>query len=145
MPQWSALTSFGGAQYHPGWAPLLLGEWLANLGLLAASLVLVLLFFQRRSSYPKLAIALLACSLSWFALDLGLASAMQQRLPSAEQWGQLLGMVIGTTLWGGYLLRSRRVGATFVRRLRPVPPPILVVDVRLPPPLPQPGAALAPA
>ena len=137
MPQWSALTSFGGAQYHPGWAPLLLGEWLANLGLLVASALLALVFFQRRSNFPRLAVALMAGSLAWFVLDLGLTSAMQQRLPAAQQWGQLAGMVVGTALWSAYLLVSRRVGATFVRRLRPVPSPVLVVDVRLPPLLPE--------
>ncbi|HXI98946.1 MAG TPA: DUF2569 family protein, partial [Gemmatimonadaceae bacterium] len=32
---WSALTSPGGEQYHPFWAPLLIFELVANLGMVA--------------------------------------------------------------------------------------------------------------
>jgi transglutaminase-like putative cysteine protease len=114
--RWLALTEAGGDAYHPLWAPLLLGELLAHLALLAGYALFAVLFVQRRSSAPRLFVALMALVLLLQAVDaIGLAIIGQP----AAQGGSSAGAWIGTLLWLAYMLRSKRVRATFVERLAP--------------------------
>jgi hypothetical protein len=140
MPRWSALTTFGGAQYHPGWAPLLLGEWLANLSLFVASLLLVALFLRGRSSFPRVAAAILLASLSCLLLDFAFAAAMPGNAPEPRRWGELVATIVASALWLGYLQRSQRVAATFTSRLVPGGRSVVLPEAALPPPRYDAGA-----
>ena len=119
-PRWTLLTSPGSEAYHPGWAPLLLAALVVNLGLLVFSVLTLWLFFKRRSSAPRVLIATMWTS---FVLLVADQLATPLMLPDhAPEWGSMLKLGLGSALWTGYLLRSRRVRATFVRRLhRPEP------------------------
>jgi hypothetical protein len=139
MPQWSSLTTFGGAQYHPGWAPLLLGEWLSNLGLFMASLMLAALFVRRRSSFPRVAMVVLVAASLCFVVDFAGAAAMPGSAVEPRQWGELAGNILATALWLGYLLRSQRVGATFTGRLARGQRRVVSPEAVVPPPLPLPA------
>jgi len=143
LPQWNLFTAFGAAQYHPGWAPLLLAEWLGNLALCAASLLLLAFFLRRRSAFPRLAAAMQVLAFGWLAVDVACTAAMPGGV-DAQQWGELVGSGVVAALWASYLLRSQRVRATFVRRLRPEHSGVSMSEADLPPPSPADPVALAP-
>jgi transglutaminase-like putative cysteine protease len=121
---WAALTVSGGARYDALWAPYLLGELAANILLLATSLLLLRLFFTRRSSLPKIFIGYLLLGLAVRTLDLILASTMLGSAVSltGPDATALVREGVSAVLWTWYFLASRRVGATFVERLHPALP-----------------------
>jgi hypothetical protein len=119
---WSTHTTFGAAHYHPWYAPALLYELLGLVALLVASLLLLRLYFARRSSYPRLAVATYAAAFIFQLVDLLLAARLPGQSLGSEDWGRLAEVAIGAVVWCTYLLRSRRVRATFVRRLKAAAP-----------------------
>jgi hypothetical protein len=121
---WSARTLFGGAHYHALNAPMLLFEWLGLLGLMVASLLLACLYFARRSSYPRLAVAFYALAFAFQCFDLLLAARLPGLEVEAAHWQSLASVGLGALAWSAYLLGSRRVRATFVRRWRAPPPAV---------------------
>jgi hypothetical protein len=148
MPQWSSLTAFGGADYHPGWAPVLLFELLAQLALLAAALLLAVLYFRRRSSYPRLAVAFFAAVIVFKLADFALAGWLPAVTVSQTMLEEFARFALGASVWSAYLLLSERVRSTFVRRLhadiRPALEAVSAASASAPPPppAPQPEAAL---
>jgi len=121
---WSARTLFGGTHYHALNAPVLLFEWLGLLALLVASLLLLGLYFARRSSYPRLAVAFYVLAFTFQLGDLLLAARLPGLGVEATDLQSLAKLGLGALAWSAYLLGSRRVCATFVRRWRPAPPPV---------------------
>lgn len=117
LSQWTSLTSPGGASYHPVWAPLLLGEHLVNVFLLVVSVVLLVCFFGKKRIFPQLSVALFALAVVIDVLD----SAAGQLLPPATRPALSEAATTGVRtlfaacVWIPYMLRSRRVRATFVR------------------------------
>ena len=137
IDNWLRLTTAAGANYHAAWAPLLLMEIVANAGFLVFSVLMVLLFFLRRSSFPRLAIAYLIATVGFQFIDQWFASLMPDVDASFETIAELVAAAVGGTLWTLYLWRSRRVRSTFVARLHPG----LTIDRDPihPPPLPRPS------
>ena len=117
---WADLTVGSSDRYNALWAPYLLGELTLNILLCASSLLLVGLFFRRRSSLPSAFIAFVVASLLVRGLDLALATQMPGSGESvtAKDWATLVRDTVGGVLWSAYFLNSRRVAATFVKRLR---------------------------
>lgn len=115
---WLALTTEGGGAYHSLWAPTLLLELVGNLVWLAGYGVLAVLFVQRRSSVPRVFIAVALGGLLLPSLDLMLAGLIPQAAQSVstKDWGGLFRQGLSATLWTSYFLRSTRVRATFVER-----------------------------
>ena len=147
---WSRLTVAGGAHYSAWWAPTLLLELAANIAMLVSSVLLVLLFFHRRTSLPRAWIAFGCVSIALRALDAWAASALPGARDAAvvgKEYAELARDAISVALWCWYFTVSARVSATFVERLHPVaranaqaaPPPV----ERDPPALPD--EAVAPA
>ncbi|HJW11212.1 MAG TPA: DUF3857 domain-containing protein [Albitalea sp.] len=121
---WANLTTVGSASYHPLWAPLLLFELAINLGLIVFSLLLLVLFFQKRRSVPRVFIGFVAAVFVAEALDLA-ASASVPAVggPDAKDWDELVRSGLSLAIWGSYFSVSRRVKATFVHgRREPTPP-----------------------
>jgi hypothetical protein len=118
---WAARTLFGGAHYHALNAPMLLFEWLGLLALLVASVLLLCLFLARRSNYVHLALCFYALVIVVQLSDLLLAVNLPGLGVDGEDWQSLAAMGLGSLAWSAYLLGSRRVRATFVRRWRPAP------------------------
>jgi len=114
---WSTYAVFGGAHYHPLYAPLLLFELLAQLAMLVASLLLLRLFLARRSSFPRLVLAFYAFLACFQCVDLLLASGLPGHELGAQAMTKPLRALAGVALWTSYVLLSRRVRSTFVRRL----------------------------
>ena len=118
---WAELTVSGGARYNPILAPYLLGELAANILQIAFALLLVRMFFSRRSSFPRAFIAFLATAAAIQALDLGIAVAAFSRSDhsTALATATLIRDIVSGALWSWYFLVSKRVAATFVERLHP--------------------------
>ncbi len=122
---WARLTTPGGAAYHALWAPALYVELLLYMAQILYILLLVLLFFQRRSSLPRLWIAgLVVFPLLWgLSTWLGLSiPAVRQETNTADTIKEFLRAAATALVWGLYFLRSARVRATFTRRRRHGPP-----------------------
>jgi hypothetical protein len=121
---WSARTTFGGSHYNVLYAPVLLFELLGLLALFVASLLMLRLFFAQRSSFPRLAIGVYACTVVFQLLDLVLASRLPGLSPGNDEWQRLAAVGFGALVWTAYLLGSKRVRATFVRRYPAAPAPL---------------------
>jgi Protein of unknown function (DUF2569) len=116
---WEVLTTPGSEVYHVLWAPLLMFEIVGNCLFLLASIVLLILFFQKNHRFPKLMILFLAANvvfvvIDFFAADLIPAVADE---PDPESNKELMRVIAGAAIWIPYFLKSVRVKNTFVKRL----------------------------
>lgn len=128
---WFNVSDPAGSVYHPVLAPQVLFELVAGLGLVALALVATVLFFQRRTSSPRVYITLLAAAVSVEWIDL-IAREAVMPIPGlmpvdidewlAAAWNLLLGGI-----WIAYFMKSERVHQTFVwpHRPRRAPPRVL--------------------
>ena len=123
MPTWISHTHLGGAQYHASWAPLLLFEISAQLGYFVLSVLLAILFFQRRRCAPVLFIALTLYLVIYETVDLAGLHILPNRQVVLEDWRELFGACVRAAVWCPYFLLSRRVKATFTQTWRALPPP----------------------
>jgi hypothetical protein len=117
---WMQLTTVGQTAYHALWGPVLLFELAANLGLLVFSVLLMILFFQRRSSVPRVFLAFQGGALVVGVLDqmaAGLIPAIEHAA-SGSGWAQVIRQALALAIWGSYFMTSRRVKATFVKTWR---------------------------
>jgi hypothetical protein len=119
---WAALTTYGSVQYNALWAPTLLFEMIANQTLLIFSLLLAVMFFQRRRGLPRLYIVLAFANVGVIFVDELLAAALHGvdpngAKPNFEQTWQFL---VGSAIWSWYFLVSKRVQSTFTRDHRAV-------------------------
>jgi transglutaminase-like putative cysteine protease len=114
---WGLHAVPGGANFDARWAPLVLMEVIAQVGRLVFVLLATVLFFQRRSSFPRVVFVLYAACVLATALDIG-ASGLIGITASTETIAELVRAIFATLVWGSYVLVSKRVKATFVRRRR---------------------------
>ncbi|MCY7312721.1 MAG: DUF3857 domain-containing protein [Pseudoxanthomonas sp.] len=126
LPGWSALSLPGGEAYHPLWIPVLLFELAAKLGLLVFSILLLVMYFQRRRGAPRLFICLLAASLAYVAIHLALLHLIPDAAAEIgpRDWGRLASAAVLALIWVPYFMRSRRVRSTFTRTSGPPPLPV---------------------
>lgn len=112
---WHNLTDLSGDAYNSLWAPLLIFELLVNLTSLVFSILLLILFFQRRRTFPALYIIFLIYATMMAALD----QYLTLLIPAANQNGKvdtdLARTLIFCLVWIPYMLVSKRVKATFTR------------------------------
>lgn len=114
---WSVLTTPTSEAYHPLWAPVLIGELVGNLFFVCLGIVLVVLFFQKRKIFPKLAIFYLLANLAFVVGDTLVAA----QIPAVAQQDntstvkEIVRGVVGAAIWIPYFLISKRVKGTFVR------------------------------
>jgi hypothetical protein len=114
---WGLHAVPGGANFDAWWAPLVLMEVIAQVGRLVFVLLATVLFFQRRSSFPRVVFVLYVACVLATALDIG-ASGLIGITASTETIAELVRAIFATLVWGSYVLVSKRVKATFVRRRR---------------------------
>jgi len=114
---WGGLTAPSSAAYHPMWAPVLLFEVAANVALAVASVLLVVLFFQRRRAFPGAFIAMLVTQAIVYLVDVAGSSLVPagETGTSGSNARLAVSTLASSAAWIVYLLRSRRVKLTFVR------------------------------
>lgn len=123
--RWSQLTTYGSHAYNALWAPLLLLELAHASGQFVFSWLLLLLFFRHRSSFPRVVLLTMITGVVLNVVDVSLASLIPAIKATPQGHTRLVESIIGAAIWTAYLLQSRRVKATFVRRR--------VVSASLPP------------
>jgi hypothetical protein len=114
---WDALTTPGSAAYSSLWAPLIVGEITINVGLVVAWVFAAVLFFSKKAGFPKLYIGIVLFSLAFIIFD---AVAIKSVLPdepifNSETAKQIARALVSALIWIPYMLRSKRVSATFTR------------------------------
>jgi len=116
LAYWNTITNTADAAYHLLLPLLLIFELTYYIALLVFSLLLIVLFIQKRRVAPLVFIGISAGSIIFTTIDL--VCAMQ--LPSVagsvgpKDWGDLAKQVMALAIWGTYFLRSHRVKSTFV-------------------------------
>jgi transglutaminase-like putative cysteine protease len=113
---WHNLTDPSRAAYNSWWAPLLIFELLANLTSTVFSVLLLIMFFQRRRTFPRLYVIYLTYTaitaiIDHFAIQLIPAATAQ----NGQYDSTLTRTFIACLIWIPYMLLSKRVKATFVR------------------------------
>ena len=113
---WETLTTVGAENYHPMWAPLLIGEVVISTAFVFVYCYLAYLFFTRRKSFPLLFIYTALASVIFIPLDAWVASFVLTDEPifdptTTMEFGRALVYAI---VWIPYMLTSKRVKATFI-------------------------------
>jgi hypothetical protein len=114
---WQLVAVSSGAKYHPLYGPLLIFEVLSNVVLLVVNLFVLCLFFAKRRAFPKFYITFLLASVTCLLLD----EILSNMIPSVNEKSSGLSSPVlyrtafMTFVWCAYMLKSRRVKATFVR------------------------------
>ncbi len=116
---WEAVTTVGSEVYNPLWEPLLIGEFIFNLGMVVVQIYLIYLFFSKSYRFPKFYIAIVVVSLIFIPLDAWFVSFVLPDEPmfDPETTKVFLGLLIGSLIWIPYMLVSKRVKATFVEKV----------------------------
>ncbi|MBU2712900.1 DUF2569 domain-containing protein [Zooshikella harenae] len=115
---WEALTTPGAEMYHFLWAPIIIGEILINSGLLLAWLYMAYLFFTKNRDFPKCYISIAIFSLLFIIAD---AFAIKLVLPNESVFDpdtikELTRSLVMVIIWVPYMLVSKRVKATFIKK-----------------------------
>lgn len=113
---WQILTDPASSAYNPMWGPLLLSEVAANMLFTCAWLYLIYTFFTKKRVFPVLYIGLTFSKIALIVLDAVALSAAMSDVPVFDQATvhQLVKLLIAAGIWVPYMLRSKRVKATFV-------------------------------
>lgn len=110
---WEIITDPNSDAYDRLWAPIILGELILNFGILIASVYLIYLFFSKSKRFPSWFIGLRVVEWLIVVLD-GLAASLV--LPDEQIIdGEVIRLLVVCLIWIPYMLRSKRVKATFVR------------------------------
>lgn len=110
---WNVLTVPGQAAYHPYWAPVLLIDLFFTITMLAFAILLIILFVQKRISFPLLMIIFLVAQL----VVLIVQAILMTQIPEGQSLGiTIVRQIVYIGIWITYLLRSQRVAATFTQR-----------------------------
>jgi hypothetical protein len=114
--KWKILTTPGTTAYHPMWAPSIIFELVGNIAFLVFSIVLAILFFQKRSVLPKVITTFLLLSLAFVVVDFLLANSIPVVASQGNQGplGEIVRSIIVCLIWVPYFQISKRVKGTFV-------------------------------
>ncbi|HEV2210279.1 MAG TPA: DUF3857 domain-containing protein [Verrucomicrobiae bacterium] len=110
---WHALTSQKGMSYNPAWGPLLVLELLGQITVLTLSIFALVLFFQKRRVFPGWFIGLLVFNGIFVLADV-LGVGLVKAPDPGKVFRHVAQVAVGCSVWIPYMLRSRRVKATFV-------------------------------
>lgn len=113
---WEILTTSGSEAYSPFWAPILITELAVNIGQILLWIYVAIIFFSKKSIFPKVYIGALLFSVAFVIID---AFAVKLVLPNepifdSETTKELARSLVASVIWIPYMLMSKRVKATFV-------------------------------
>jgi len=111
-----ALITPDSGTYNLSLAIFVIGELVANVGLMLSSSYLVFLFMKRRVQFPAWFIGVMAANLVFIVLDPSILKLIRPEYPVFEE---AVLVSIGRNaavclIWIPYMLRSERVKATFI-------------------------------
>lgn len=114
---WQTVAMPQGAKYDPLYGPLLIFELLGNIFMVGFNLLLLCLFFSKRKSFPSLFIAYMLGQAAFMILDdIGCSLISSLKSNAAVQDHALaFRALIYAIIWSLYMVKSRRVKATFIR------------------------------
>jgi hypothetical protein len=113
---WNNLTTPGTSAYHPFWSTFISLEIILNAGLLIATVYLAYLFFTKRKQFPKFYIGLAVFTLVFIFIDALGSKVVFPNEPffDPDFTKQLIQSLLVVVIWVPYMLRSKRVKATFI-------------------------------
>ena len=94
-------------------------EVLGNTFMLGLNILCLCLFFTKRGAFPRLYITLLVANAAFLILDdigCGLIPSLKAAVSDPRE---AIRAVVFGLIWSAYMLKSRRVKATFVRQQKP--------------------------
>ncbi|MEL6548134.1 MAG: DUF2569 domain-containing protein, partial [Myxococcota bacterium] len=109
---WNSVTIPGSTNYHPGMAPVLLFELVANVFAFAFTVAALVTVYQKRYTAPRLMVAFYA-----YSSAIALIDAVAVRFVAPEESGAQFAVATAfrSGIWIAYFLYSDRVKDTFVR------------------------------
>lgn len=114
---WLYFINPNSAYYHPVVIPLLAMELTFDIAMILALLILNYFFFSKHRLFPKLYIVITITSLCIIPLDSWLTSLVFANSPvfDANTARNFMQALVAVAIWVPYMLRSKRVKATFTR------------------------------
>ena len=116
LDAWHNVADPSGAEYHPLFGPLLMFELLGNQTLIAMSFLILYLYFAKRSLFPI--VFIIGSILTFFFLLTDSIISEQIPMiaegPDSEQGREIARAFLRGVIWCPYMLKSKRVKATFV-------------------------------
>lgn len=122
LTTWNRLTAPNVVSYHPLWAPVLMYELIVNVAFFVGAILMAVLFFQKRQSFPRL--------YTWYLIGLFVLvlidTILVAMLPAAgdaaiESGGDTFRRGVHAVIWGLYFRVSKRAESTFVERRTELP------------------------
>ena len=113
---WSLLTTPSSSLYNPLWKPIVLGELLANIAMIIASIMMITLFFSKKRLFPKLFVGFVLFGLTFILVDAAAVSLLRPDQPmlDAATIGRFARSSVQAMIWVPYMFVSKRVRSTFV-------------------------------
>jgi hypothetical protein len=114
---WQNVAMPQGTKYDPLYGPLLIFELLGNIIIFGLNLLLLGLFFSKRRAFPNLFIALILGQAIFLILDdvgAALIPALQTDA-TIKDHTEAIRAIFYAIIWSLYMVKSRRVKATFIR------------------------------
>ena len=117
LDTWEAVTTPGAAAYQAAFAPIILVEAAGNTVIIAGSVLLAVLFYRRKRTFPAVFAILMIASLVFIGADTWAVDALLKNTGSdkAKTLGEFAKVAIQAAIWVPYMLLSRRVKLTFTR------------------------------
>jgi hypothetical protein len=114
---WQTFAMPQGENYHALYGPLLMVELMGNIALFGINLLALVLFFRRRRAFPGVFITMAIANALFLILDdVGCALIpFLSSTPDGKNHSDVMRAVIHAIIWSLYMVKSRRVEATFIR------------------------------
>jgi len=124
LKSWNQVLATDGIS--PWFQEIAITELILNSAMILFGLVLVVEFFQKRHTLPKLYIAVTAFSVAYLLIDMYLAGVIKEgeNLYTDNDRVEVMRAMFGALIWIWYFSVSRRVRSTFVNRLSGTSPEV---------------------
>jgi len=116
LETWRALTLEGSAAFHPLWMPVLLFEFFFNAYSFLFSILLLVLFFQKKRAWPYCFILFFIYIGIGIIIDAILCAQIPAVAEQQTETGkEIVKTIMAACIWIPYAIHSKRVKATFRR------------------------------
>lgn len=113
---WEAVTSKGSEYYHPLWGPFMIAEIIINMLLLIFCIYIIVKFYGKKSTLPRLMIIFYIVNLAIIIVDyiLVLQIPLLREMDNGDSIKEIVRAVLVCAIWTAYFTQSVRVKNTFV-------------------------------